>query len=146
MGKSSMFEGSSMAWWKGTAKVQQIWVQIPVRWVTSCVNSDGFPTFLSKLFLFQTLAVVLLSRVLREWIEVIYIKCIVSDSHSWSHCLKRERGPLIRYIFSVCLSKTVYRNLTTGGEHTIQYMYDLLLDCTLETYWISLTNATIKKK
>ena len=37
------------------------------------------------------------------------------------------------------------RNLTMGGEHTMQYICALLLNCTLETYWILLTNVTIIK-
>ena len=36
------------------------------------------------------------------------------------------------------------RNLTMGGEHTMQYIYALLLKCTPETYWTSLTNVTPK--
>ena len=38
------------------------------------------------------------------------------------------------------------RNLTMGGEHTMQYIYALLLNCTPETYWILLTNNTINNK
>ena len=41
-------------------------------------------------------------------------------------------------------------NLTLGGEHTMQYTHDALLNCTLETYIILLTNVNliilIKKK
>ena len=33
-------------------------------------------------------------------------------------------------------------DLTLGGEHTIQYTDDVLYNCTLETYIISLTNVT----
>lgn len=33
-------------------------------------------------------------------------------------------------------------NLALGGEHTMEYTYDVLLDCTLETYKI-LTNVTL---
>lgn len=35
---------------------------------------------------------------------------------------------------------------TMGGEHIMQYIYALLLNCTSETYWISLTNVIIIKK
>ena len=38
------------------------------------------------------------------------------------------------------------RNLNMGGEHTMQCIYALLLNRTLETYWISLISVTIKKK
>lgn len=33
-----------------------------------------------------------------------------------------------------------------GGEHTVWNIYDLLLNCTLETYWIYLTDVTITNK
>ena len=34
------------------------------------------------------------------------------------------------------------RDLTWGGEHTIQYTDDVLQNCTPETYIIALTNVT----
>ena len=36
----------------------------------------------------------------------------------------------------------VTRDLSLGGEHTMQYTDDVLLNCTLETYIILLTNVT----
>ena len=33
-------------------------------------------------------------------------------------------------------------NLTLGAEHTMQYTYDVLLNCTLETCMILLTHVT----
>lgn len=33
-------------------------------------------------------------------------------------------------------------NFTSGGEHKMKYTYDILLDCSLETYMILLTNVT----
>ena len=38
------------------------------------------------------------------------------------------------------------RKKSLGSEHTVQYIYALLLNCTPETYWILLTSVTIKKK
>ena len=34
-------------------------------------------------------------------------------------------------------------SLSMGGEHRMQYIYPLLLNCTPEAYWILLTNVVI---
>lgn len=38
------------------------------------------------------------------------------------------------------------KNLTLGCKHAMQCVYDLLSNCTLETYWILLINVTAPKR
>lgn len=46
-----------------------------------------------------------------------------------------DKGKGVKYV-------VMERNLTFGGEHTMQYPDDLLLNCTLESCVVLLTNIT----
>lgn len=121
MSSKSAVGNSSMAWWKGMGTVWLIWIQIPVWWVTSCVDSGGLLTCLSWLFLFWRVGVVLFYPcVFREWNEIICVKCslIVTLEGIWI-CVWRKKGLSFRYRFSACLFTTVYLHTahSTSGSY-----------------------------